>query len=68
MSPIAERKQLFANISDKELKYLSKKMKDNYLRVKRINFEISESYLKDCRAIELILMDRYDSKQREVSV
>ncbi len=37
-------------------------MNNNYVRVKRINFKISESYLKDCRAIELILEYR---KMRE---
>ena len=58
MKELTERKQIFNSLSTKELRYLKDKMKKNYVRVKRVNFKISESYLKDCRAIELILEDR----------
>ena len=62
-----ERKEMFANLSNEELNYLSKKMKKNYVRVKRINFDISESYLKDCRAIDLVLQERYEESLKKVS-
>ncbi|MBQ8999308.1 MAG: hypothetical protein IJ086_11560 [Clostridium sp.] len=62
MESLIGRKEVFNYLSTKELEYLKNKMSDNYVRVKRINFKISESYLKDCRAIELILEDR---KMRE---
>ena len=58
MKSLIERKEIFSYLSSKELEYLKNKMNSNYIRVKRINFKISESYLKDCRAIELILEDR----------
>ena len=49
----------YKSLTDKELKYMRKKMNDNYVKVKRINFKISESYLKDCREIDDILLGRY---------
>ena len=58
MESLIGRKEVFNYLSTKELEYLRNKMNNNYVRVKRINFKISESYLKDCRAIELILEDR----------
>ena len=52
----------YKELTDQELKFMRKRMKDNYLRVKRINFKISESYLKDLRFMEKILLDRYYEK------
>ena len=62
MYSVSERREMFDFLSNEELNYLAKKMKENYVRVKRINFDISESYLKDCRAIELILRDRQENQ------
>ena len=42
----------YKELTDQELKFISKRMKGNYIRIKRINFKISESYLKDLRFME----------------
>lgn len=63
---VENSRKWYESLTDRELKYIRKKMNNNYVKVKRINFKISESYLKDCREIEDILLGRYyDNRKKQ---